>query len=374
MIGLNLLRLALVIAGIGFSVVSQALEIRNVYSRAREFNPAQGEQFKLHFELDQAAAVKVRFYDGRDLLVRQLDLGKLSAGSHSALWDGRDDRGRQIPAEAYVYTLKAVAGGTEVEHDLTDITGGEHYVVRNIEWDQQNKQLRYKLPSPSRINIRVGLGNGGPAMATVVDWVARGSTPRAEPWNGWDASQALDLSRHPALEISGMAFTLSDNSILVGAPAQAVELLDGLVEKRQAKQTSPHKISHHRLQPLETRGDFRLKLSVPDDLPRDSEGVPIVSALLPLRIDIEGDPAALGRRFEQMLFLDGLYVAEAEMGFFPMTWRWDPAGINDGIHYLTANVRGYESNFGMATLKIRVQHPAVANASLSVESEQGTSQ
>ncbi|NPU93024.1 MAG: hypothetical protein HPY82_14040 [Gammaproteobacteria bacterium] len=344
-----------------FSSGVSALEISQVYSQTRQFDPAAGEQFKLHFTLDKTADVAVNFYDGRDLRVRQLRLGQRKAGSHHALWDGRDEQGRGIPPEAYVYTVIATAGNETVEHDLTDSTGGEHYVVKNITWDAARKELVYRLPSPSRINLRIGLEDNGPVLMTVRDWVARSSETQREQWDGWDMSHALDLSQHPRLLISGLAFTLSDNTVLVGPAAERVTLLDGLKEKRTVKKVSTPKVGYHQQQPLETRSDYQLQLAVPADLPRDAEGLPIVSGPLALRVNVDDPQRAISRRFEQILFVDGHYVQEAEMGFFPMTWHWDPAPLNEGIHYLTANVRGYEGNFGMATLKIRVKRTATAS-------------
>ena len=56
-----------------------------------------------------------------------------------------------------------------------------------------------------------------------------------------------------------------------------------------------------------------------------------------------------------------LPVFENETGFLPMTWNWDTSNASPGIHYLTANLRGYEGNFGMATVKVRVVSREGAN-------------
>jgi len=41
-----------------------------------------------------------------------------------------------------------------------------------------------------------------------------------------------------------------------------------------------------------------------------------------------------------------------------MTWTWEPRDANPGLHYLTANVRGYDGHFGMATLPVVLQREA----------------
>lgn len=63
----------------------------------------------------------------------------------------------------------------------------------------------------------------------------------------------------------------------------------------------------------------------------------------------------MARRFEPVFFVDGQFAFENEVGFVPMTWNFDPRSLNEGEHYLTVNLRGYEGNFGIATLKVLVQ-------------------
>ena len=62
----------------------------------------------------------------------------------------------------------------------------------------------------------------------------------------------------------------------------------------------------------------------------------------------------LAERFETVFYLDGRYEFENEVGFLPATWVWDPEGANEGVHYLTGNLLGYEGHFGIATVKVYV--------------------
>jgi hypothetical protein len=112
----------------------------------------------------------------------------------------------------------------------------------------------------------------------------------------------------------------------------------------------------HAQQPLESRGDFKVLWTLPK-LPRSANGVPIVSGVTPVRLDVEAvdRERALSRRFEPVFFVDGQFAFENEVGFVPMTWNFDPATLNEGEHFLTVNLRGYEGNFGMATLKVIVR-------------------
>ena len=219
------------------------------------------------------------------------------------------------------------------------------------------------MPAPGRVNIRVGLDQHGPLLRTVLDWVARDAGLHEEPWDGLDASGVLDLAEHPRLVIAWDGFGLSANSILVGPPADRVQLIADLPwgeERRTVKRRDKKRMHFHRQQPMEARADYAITLTLPDNLPTDAEGLPLVTGIVPFRLDVPDSERkrVLARRFEPVFFIDGTFVFENEVGFLPMTWRWDTAGINPGIHYITANLRGYEGNFGIATLKVRVQQAA----------------
>jgi hypothetical protein len=110
-------------------------------------------------------------------------------------------------------------------------------------------------------------------------------------------------------------------------------------------------------QPAETRRDYPLKTELPDDLPRGSDDLPIVSRPVPVAVSVGPEDLArvLNERGEIVFFIDGLFVFENEVGFLPMSWTWDPRGANPGRHYITANIRGYGGHFGMGTIEVPVE-------------------
>jgi hypothetical protein len=206
------------------------------------------------------------------------------------------------------------------------------------------------------------LNNAGPLLRTVTDWVARPAGQQRDAWDGKDASGVLDLATHPRLHISVQAFALPENSILIGAPQRQVQLISGLPtpgKQRPKTGSQPKRMYAHAQQSLESRGDFKVHLTLPKELPRSPSGLPIITATTPVRLNVDAADRerALARRFEPVFFIDGQFAFENEVGFVPMTWNFDPAALNDGEHFLTVNLRGYEGNFGMATLKVLVQRP-----------------
>lgn len=114
----------------------------------------------------------------------------------------------------------------------------------------------------------------------------------------------------------------------------------------------------HAQQPLEARSDIAVRLVLPPGLAKHPDGGSIVSeGRVPVRLEIDPKDLerALSRRFEPVFFVDGQFAFENEVGFVPMTWIWDASTVNDGEHFLTVNVRGYEGNFGIASVKVLKQ-------------------
>jgi len=62
--------------------------------------------------LERAGAARVAIYDPRGRLVRRLGERELAAGKHLISWDGRDDRGRAVPAGVYFLTVRTPAGAS----------------------------------------------------------------------------------------------------------------------------------------------------------------------------------------------------------------------------------------------------------------------
>jgi hypothetical protein len=353
--------MALLLAGESSS--AQELVISQVQPNSVKLDPARSETLQLHFQLSAPAHVTMRLYDGRELLIREIRApALLPQGEHSLSWDLRDHAGKPVPPEAYTYVLEATSkDGQSVRYDLADMTGGETVAARDVKLDPQTGEISYVLDRPARVNIRVGLNEGGPLLRTLIDWVVRPAGIQREPWDGKDASGVLDLAAHPRLAVSVQAFSLPQNSVVVGPLQRQVLLIAHPPTPAQERPTAgaqPKRMYAHAQQPLQTRGDFKVRLTLPATLLRAANGLPIVTAAIPVRLEVEAADLerALARRFEPVFFIDGQFAFENEVGFVPMTWNFDPSTLHGGEHYLTVNLRGYEGNFGMATVKIVVRH------------------
>jgi ligand-binding sensor domain-containing protein len=67
------------------------------------FNPTT----TIRFDLNQNARVELAIYNTRGELIKVIAAGNYPAGSHSAIWDGRDRNDRLVPSGIYLYQLKA---------------------------------------------------------------------------------------------------------------------------------------------------------------------------------------------------------------------------------------------------------------------------
>ena len=72
------------------------------------FNPRTA----VRFELDRPSDVKLRIYNVEGALVRVLASGRFPEGTHRVVWDGRDDRRREVGSGAYF--LRLTAGGEDL--------------------------------------------------------------------------------------------------------------------------------------------------------------------------------------------------------------------------------------------------------------------
>jgi len=97
---------------------------------------------------------------------------------------------------------------------------------------------------------------------------------------------------------------------------------------------------------------------LPANLKKSKTGAAIVNGIVPVRFSLKnkGDQRIINDRYEPILFIDGKYFVENEVGFFPMTWNLDTTILTPGEHYLTINLRGYNGHLGTASAKIFVKH------------------
>ncbi len=345
-----------------------ALSLSHVHHSPRYMDGSSEAGIKIYYTLDQPAQVILSIFDDRELMIRQLNSNRvMDKGEHFFLWQGMDQMNRPVPAEAYHYTLIAENQQGKVEYDVTDQTGGNPVKVSNIIWDKAKQTINYRLSKLARVNLRAGLADNGPLLAMLTDWLPRRYGKHQFNWDGLDNSRTVDLTQLENIEIYAQAFSLSDNTLLVGPSVQHITDIDikhwPLVKRIRKKPVKKRMRVHHQ-QSRDKRGDFTVSIVLPADLKINARGLPVIQELTPLRFNIKASDQSrvINDRFEPILFIDGQYSTENEVGFFPMTWNLDPNTLSAGEHYITVNLRGYEGHFGAASVRIEIppsekQHP-----------------
>ncbi len=338
-----------------------ALSITGVGAEPNAFDPAVNQTSQIRFKIDQQARVTLRIYDQYERMVRDVESnGLLEPGEHQLNWDGRDNKGQLVPGEAYHYTLNAEGNnGSKVTHDITDLTVGDALAVKDVYWDKETSKVQFTLTKSARVKLRAGVSNYGPLLKTLLDWMPRQAGKHSLEWDGWDESKVLNISTHPKLEFRANAFRLPRNTIFIlplsNKIANKVEL-SGVVQKRVPSYSNPTRARDYARQPAEERRDIALKLDLIKKYPKDADGVVLVKGQVPIRVDVaEARYASLFKqRFEPVFFVDGIFLGEIEAGFLPVTYVWDSRRYNQGTHYLTVNIVGFEGAKGSATIRLKV--------------------
>lgn len=86
--------------------IPDAIELRQ--NRPNPFNP----NTVIDYELPKAAVVSLEIFNVQGQLVRVIIDGRQPAGTHSAVWDGRDEGGAAVASGVYFYSLRTPDGMT----------------------------------------------------------------------------------------------------------------------------------------------------------------------------------------------------------------------------------------------------------------------
>jgi hypothetical protein len=76
--------------------------------------------------------------------------------------------------------------------------------------------------------------------------------------------------------------------------------------------------------------------------------------MTPIRIELDNRDIRnlVNRRFEIMLYIDGVFLFEMEEGTSPFTFNWDTKPFAKGSHILTVNIMSYDDHIGVVSQKV----------------------
>ncbi len=132
------------------------MTISDISLDKKTFSSDKETGVQIRYKISKDAAVSINIYNDEDLPVRQvIKNSRLSAGSHVAEWDGKDDRGDRLSSGIYIYTIEAESSdGNKERYDPADETGGLLLTVRKPILDTEKGEISYVMPKAGMVRIR----------------------------------------------------------------------------------------------------------------------------------------------------------------------------------------------------------------------------
>jgi hypothetical protein len=313
--------------------------------------------------LSKEALASVKLYDIDGYLVRSL-VSKRSAkkGYNTIKWDGKDDAANYLPAGAFTYLIEAISLDSKetVFYDLTDQTFGKELTLRSLSYDDKTGKIEYVLPKAAMLRIRAGIKEGGPLLATLIDWQPQQAGRHQYLWSGKIGLDDVDLKSHPNVEFNLTTYSLPENSILIKYTNPQPNILPKVQSssaKRRTRATSPFKKYLHATHPRAKCREPRFAIEFPHVSEYADDGAPIVSGVVPVRIIIDKQDKKLlqDERYEIVFFVDFVFLYEEEEGISPFTYFFDTKGMSEGRHLITVNVYGFKDHIGTETRSVDVK-------------------
>lgn len=336
--------------------------LSNVRISKASFNPSQGEELAIYYNLSGPSKVTVDIYDPDHGLIKNIISGKPSnQGEHTTIWDGKDMDGKVVSDEDYFFTIIAKdKNGTEEIYDPTTFSGGVEHDITSADVSTQGQTITYRMPEMGRVMIRMGI-QGGPLLNTIVDWKPRTKGMVTEYWNGKDKDNLIDLHNHPKFKMIVTYFTLPANSVIsFGNKEQRYrEYKRSLVNKRTLKikrASSISKVSHHYHIPRMEDYSPGVKMEFMNTQGTDDKGNTILKKKTLVKVELDEKDKALftNQQFEIVFFLDNEFYAEDEAGYTPFNWVWDMANVAEGEHLFTVNLSSFKDQIGVLSQKVMV--------------------
>jgi len=334
---------------------------------AQEFNPSKGKSFAIPVKIKKPGKIEVSIYTPDGDLVRTLPGGKHDkVGVYKVVWDGKDQAKVVVPDEAYIPVVTLITqkdnNKKPITYDPREISGGEEITLSPKTHAQ--RQVLFQLDKPSRILARAGV-KSGPMMKSILNWQVRGKGRNMALWNGYDHDSLVNLYEHDKLALLVTGFELPKHSIITVGNKQLNYIAwrgtkkwpSAMPDLSQAKfDRNGRRISRHYYLPRSVDIDPRITLEIVDKLPKNKDGIPIVSSPVSLKVGMHDEDrwAMQQSLYEVAFFVDYEFLSEEEQGYVPLTWRWNPAGFKPGIHIVTVNVSGFNGQVGVKSIQIEI--------------------
>ncbi len=209
------------------------LFISDIRISADEINPYLGETTTITYQMAREGILNINIYDSEDDLVRNLILNQTrSAGTHSEIWDGKDDSGQIVPDGAYYFIIEDSASGTPMVVYDPRGTGGRN-ISHSISLSATDFNpllnefciLNYNLPQSVKINLKVRYGRySGPAVKVIKYQEPVSSGQHQTLWDGRD--EAGNFVDRDNFTFAIWGYTLDEDTIMIVGGRPVISNLD----------------------------------------------------------------------------------------------------------------------------------------------------
>lgn len=325
-------------------------------------DPQKNEKVFLVVQPSLKSKATVAIYNYLGEKVKTIFSGELKRKSNlKIIWDGLDENGKSVNPGVYYYTVTLLSSKVSSVYNPYSQTQGHLITVTEGGYDEKTNEVFFKLPQAAMVRLRINLAEGGPILATPLDWMPLPAGDYRFPWDGKDASGVIDIKAHPKRNIMIFAYSLADNSIIL---AGKTKLPDGqfaiLNETDMAKKEFPLNLSPDRY--LRARKDPRLnrvsKIDIVFPQAKMKDGLPILTDQSPVRVSIDPKDQWVAdlSRYELMFYLDTVILFEDESGFTPFTYNFNTKDLTEGEHVLTVNLLTYDDQYATISKKVLITH------------------
>ena len=338
------------------------LTISNVSLEKKTINPTI-EQGRITYRLSENARVRVCLYDRDDFLVRIVTSDEqASRGYNTVTIDGKDNQDRWLPPGAYTYVIEAESldSTQRISYDIKDESYGKMLTLRSLTYDDKTGKVEYVLPKAAMLRVRVGMKDGGPLLATPIDWQAQSAGRNQYIWDGNIGLSDVDFRTNQMIQLNLAAYSLPDNCIIIRYDKQPSKMAS--ISELQQSEKRPNKVvSHtmylHAVHPMIKCREPQFSMEFPNVTEFTDDKIPIVRGNVPVRMTVhDHDKKFLqDERFEAVIFVDFVFLYEEEEGISPATYFLNTVGMNEGKHFLTVNLYGFKDHIGTQTKAIYVK-------------------
>lgn len=306
------------------------------YDRA-VFNPTDGQTFKIPVIIQSVTNthinIKVVLYSQiTNNPIRTLMMKDLSAGKHSLIWDGRDDQGAIVPDEVYMPVV-TIEDGIQPQIALETREYPPEIIDQLDVRLTTSGELRYQLPFPARVQLRIGLIEG-PMLRSLSDWIPRAKGEHIVFWNGLDEDGLINLRTSERTLYMATAVLLPPYSILT---------------KGNSSQKQNLKMTQNTVAKIDDiRSTYLPKTSIQSAMRLQLEATSTLSVSINLLTE-QGNVLSLPLK-EATFFIDNRFIGEARLSTVPLNWTWKPVNLSPGQHIFTVNLYSTTGQVGVKSL------------------------